>query len=133
MKYLLAIAGLYGAVAVAMGAFTAHGLEKVLQKNGLDATDIAQRIEWATTATQYLMVHAAALLGLIAVAWFASPAKLMVAASALMALGTCVFCGSLFALAFTGNSLFARIAPWGGTSLIAAWLLIAIGGWMSAK
>jgi uncharacterized membrane protein YgdD (TMEM256/DUF423 family) len=130
MKFFITIAGLSGAASVGLGAFAAHGLEKVLLKNGLDPADIPQRLEWAATATQYLLVHAAALLAAIAIANTVGPSKILTLATGLIALGTFLFSGSLYALAFTGNSFFARVAPWGGSTLILAWLLIAVSGWV---
>lgn len=128
MKYFVAVAGLMGMLAVAAGAFTAHGLSTILENGGVDVETVPQRVEWAVTATDYLLIHCVGLLGCAAVAIHFPDVKMLRGACCLLLLGTLLFSGSLFCLAMTGNSVFARIAPWGGTTLMVAWLLVAIGG-----
>jgi len=108
----LAAGFLLGFLAVAAGAFGAHGLAAVLDPPALET--------WETGA-RYQMYHALALVavGLAAArwptTWWSGPALLFIA-------GTVVFSGSLYFLALTGAGWLAAIAPLGGASLLAAWV-----------
>ena len=106
------IAGaLLAAAGVALGAFAAHGL-----RGALDQT----RLGWWQTAVQYQMLHA---VGLIAIGAAKLP-RLGVPA-ALLAIGTLIFSGTLYAMALTGARWLGMITPVGGTLMIAGWLLLA--------
>ena len=64
-RTFLVLAAVFGFLAVALGAFGAHGLERMLA----EAEDGARRMQWWTTAAHYHLTHAIAL-GLVA--WAAS-------------------------------------------------------------
>ena len=130
MKYFISLAGLLGLLAVAGGAFTSHGLDSILMKSGVPSESIPQRLEWATTAMDYLLIHSVALLACSLAAVQFPDAKAWRASCLLFLLGMLLFSGSLFALSWTGSSLFARTAPWGGTTLILGWLFVALSGLM---
>ena len=51
------MAGVHGFLAVALGAFGAHGLRASLA----EVEDGARRLEWWSTAAQYHLVHALAI------------------------------------------------------------------------
>lgn len=106
------LAGVLGAVGVAMGAFGAHGL----QGRGFDASDIAV---W-NTAARYQLVHALALLGVAA-----HPRKPALIGW-LFTIGTLVFSGSLYALVLTQIKLLGAITPLGGLCFIAGWALLVV-------
>ena len=104
------------ALAVAAGAFGAHGLEKRVS---------AEALEWWNTAARYHAWHA---LGLFAVAWIsqwsARPSRVALAAWGLC-IGLVLFCGSLYLMALTGHRWLGAITPLGGTAWIVAWVVLA--------
>lgn len=111
---------LLGGIAVAAGAFGAHGLKATLTATG-------QAENWET-ACRYAMFHA---LALVAVGLFASSARpaaggLVTAAACCFLLGTLVFSGCLAALALSGLKILGAIVPVGGLLLIVGWTLFAV-------
>jgi uncharacterized membrane protein YgdD (TMEM256/DUF423 family) len=106
-----------GFATVALGAFGAHALRGLV--------DEAQLANWRT-ATDYLGLHALAILacGL----WsLHRPGERWVhwAAAALLA-GVSVFSGSLFALVLTGQRGLGMITPIGGLLLLIGWCMLVI-------
>lgn len=110
---LQALAGLYGLCAVGLGAFAAHGLKSRLDDYALDIM---------STATQYAMVHAVALLAL-SFAPLDSQTRL---AGWGFGIGVALFSGSLYALALSGQRWLGAITPLGGLFLLAAWLYLLL-------
>lgn len=113
-RILVFLAGLAGALGVALAAAAAH-----LGGAGLD------------TAATFLIIHAAALVGVAALvsrgdAPASTGARVALGGGFLMVLGLALFCGDLAARAFLDDRLFPMAAPIGGTLLIAAWALIAL-------
>jgi uncharacterized membrane protein YgdD (TMEM256/DUF423 family) len=111
-SFPLAIASVLGALAVAMGAFGAHGLKPKLLE--LDTLEV-----WKT-AVAYQMWHAL-LLALIASSPQLSPKNIL--ASCLIS-GILFFSGSLYWLALGGPSWLGPITPIGGLLLIVSWILL---------
>lgn len=105
------------ALAVALGAFGAHGL-----KNRLDAYSMGVYEK----AVFYHFVHA---LGILVIVALTRANALSVSSQtkvcALLAVGIVVFSGSLYALAITGIRALGAITPIGGLAFIAGWLLLA--------
>jgi uncharacterized membrane protein YgdD (TMEM256/DUF423 family) len=106
-------------VAVAAGAFGAHGLKARLDPDLLGVFE---------TGVRYQMYHA---LGLIAVAWaFARwPTTTVAAAGWLFVVGTVLFSGSLYGLSLSGMRWLGAIAPLGGLAFIAGWAALAWSAW----
>ncbi len=104
------------ALAVAAGAFGAHGLAERLH---------ADALEWWHTAARYHAWHA---LGLFAVSWIgdwsARPRRVAVAGWCLC-IGLVLFSGSLYLMALTGHRWLGAITPLGGTAWIVAWVVLA--------
>jgi uncharacterized membrane protein YgdD (TMEM256/DUF423 family) len=50
-----------------------------------------------------------------------------------IAVGACFFCADLAARHFLGSALFPMSAPFGGTAIIAGWLIVAVGGFLSPR
>jgi len=102
------------AVAVALGAFGAHGL-----KNHLDAYLMGV---WEK-AVLYHSIHAFGLL-VIGLAARSGAANGVAANRAgwLLLVGIVLFSGSLYALALTRVTLLGAITPFGGIAFIAGWL-----------
>jgi uncharacterized membrane protein YgdD (TMEM256/DUF423 family) len=44
-----------------------------------------------------------------------------------------VFCGSIYVTKLGGPASFGEIAPIGGTSIMAAWLLVALGALLTKR
>lgn len=114
------IAGAMGATGVAAGAWAAHGL-----------ADQPIARDWAVTASNYQMLHAAALLGVVSASRAPisrAAVRSLTAARWLFAFGVVLFCGTLYALALGIGAPFAGSAPIGGSSLIVGWLAVGFAG-----
>ncbi len=113
------LGALSGFIAVALGAFAAHGLKSRL------APDMLAIFE---TGVRYQLYHAFAL---IAVAWalHAGGQTAARAAGWCFVAGTLVFSGSLYALALSGLRWLGAITPLGGLAFLAGWLLLAWSFW----
>lgn len=105
------------ALAVAMGAFGAHGL-----RNRLDAYSMSVYEK----AVFYHFVHA---LGILLIALLARTSAITPAgqtrAAWLLLIGILVFSGSLYALAISGARILGAVTPIGGLAFIAGWLVLA--------
>jgi uncharacterized membrane protein YgdD (TMEM256/DUF423 family) len=106
------IAAVIGFLAVALGAFGAHGLKDLFEQNGLGAN-------WVT-ASQYHLVHAVVLLAISRSDSFSRLAWWLFTA------GIALFSGSLYILAATGTHWLGAITPSGGVALLAGWLVLAL-------
>ena len=105
-------AGLFGAAAVALGAYAAHGLSGHEQ-------------ELAEKASHFALLHA---LALLALSQGARPlCRMTKAAGSFFILGVLLFCGALTLLGLTPAAA-APVAPFGGSSFILGWLLLALSG-----
>jgi uncharacterized membrane protein YgdD (TMEM256/DUF423 family) len=107
------ISGISGALAVACGAFGAHGLKARVEPELLDI--------WQTAA-HYHLLHAIVLLALTA-----SPQPPTLG-TWLILVGTIIFSGSLYTLVLTDTRWLGAITPIGGVCLILGWLTIAYYG-----
>lgn len=112
---LVAAGALVLAAAVAAGAVAAHAAGRAPHP---DAARLLQ------TAVLYQLVHGLALVVAGVLARFGAT-RWLVAAAAAFGAGLLAFCGSLYWLAFT-NVPAGIVAPLGGSSLIAGWILLAL-------
>ncbi|WP_223068500.1 DUF423 domain-containing protein [Paenibacillus caui] len=117
-KYI-AIGAFMCMLAVAIGAFGAHGLKPVIGETALKTYE---------TGVQYHMFHALGLLivALLANVWGES-SRLLLGARLLLA-GIILFSGSLYLLSITGVKALGIITPFGGIAFIAGWIMIALAG-----
>ena len=117
----LRMAAIFGLLAVALGAFGAHGLKSHWEST-LAAAEVAYRIDVWKTASHYHLAHAIVLLVLT----FAFPGARQASASwwSFVA-GISIFSGSLYALCLTGLKWLGAITPIGGVLLMLGWLLLA--------
>lgn len=124
-RVAVTLAGASGFLAVALGAFGAHGLKARLAS----APDGAERLAWWSTAAQYHLVHA---LALLAVAWLAGKTRGPVATVALVGFtaGTVLFSGSLYAMTLTGVRALGAVTPLGGLAFLVGWAAVA---WLGLK
>lgn len=113
------LGSLSGLLAVALGAFAAHGLKARLTPDLLAVFE---------TGVRYQMYHAFALL---AVAWAQTrwPGAVLTAGGWLFVGGTVVFSGSLYALSLSGVRWLGAITPFGGFALLGGWLCLAWAAW----
>jgi uncharacterized membrane protein YgdD (TMEM256/DUF423 family) len=117
MNVWLLIAAANGFLAVAAGAFGAHGFQGRLDAHALGMFE---------TGARYQMYHALAI-GLAAVAPRNRLAQL---ACALFLAGVVLFSGSLYLLALTGVRALGFITPLGGIAFLAGWAALA---WSAAR
>jgi uncharacterized membrane protein YgdD (TMEM256/DUF423 family) len=104
----LRIAAVFGFLAVACGAFGAHGLKATFEANGTGEI-------WKTAAL-YHAVHAVVLLVL------AQRSVVPRVSVLLFAAGIAIFSGSLYLLAITNVKWLGAITPLGGLALMGGWL-----------
>jgi uncharacterized membrane protein YgdD (TMEM256/DUF423 family) len=111
-----------GGIAVAAGAFGAHGLRETLAATG-------QSANWET-ACRYAIYHALALLATGLLAHIPSPPSPAVTRTiaACFCVGTLVFSGCLAALALSGIKVLGAIVPIGGGLMLVGWALLAYAG-----
>ncbi len=119
-RWWLLIASIAGFLGVAGGAFGAHALKARISE---------QMLANFNTGTQYLMVHAVALLVVGVLAGRENVGDLS-AVGWCFTIGMLIFTGSLWVMALTGQRWLGAITPFGGTSLIIGWLAFA---WAAAK
>ena len=113
------IGAILGFLGVALGAFAAHGLKESIS---------SEMLEIFQTGVRYHLVHAVALFALGLGIDRLTP-RLARAAGWLFVGGVVVFSGSLYVLAITGVRWLGAITPFGGTALLAGWVLVAISAW----
>lgn len=118
-KTILMTASILLALAVALGAFGAHGLKSQL------STDMLQTYK---TGVEYHFYHALGLLliGILAVSF---PSELIKWSAICLVAGIVLFSGSLYALAVSGIKWLGAITPIGGLSFIAGWVLLFLAVW----
>ncbi len=114
-KIALILGSIMAFLAVAIGAFGAHGLQSLLVAN--------ERTDTFETAVKYHMYHALALLitGLLIPHY---PTKLLSYSIWLFATGILIFSGSLYALSLTNIRVLGAITPIGGLCFLVAWALL---------
>ena len=118
-RFFFVTACLFGFLAVALGAFGAHGL-----KAYLDA-DLLVTFE---TGVRYQMYHSFALLA-VALAYTKWPGKGLIISGWMFIVGIVLFSGSLFVLSLSGVRSLGMITPFGGLALLAGWLTMAWSVW----
>ncbi|MEO0466423.1 MAG: DUF423 domain-containing protein [Pseudomonadota bacterium] len=113
MNIIAGCAAIVGGVAVALGAFGAHGLA---------AHFTSESKGWWDTATFYLLTHAVAALALSLAGRIGG---LNWASVALLG-GAILFAGTLYAMALGAPRWFGAITPIGGAAMILGWGLAAV-------
>lgn len=118
MKTTLITGITFAGLAVAIGAFGAHGLKEILLENN--------RQETFELAVKYQFYHAFALLVTgVLMNYFAST-KLKYAAFS-FGLGILFFSGSLYVLSLTGMTVLGAVTPIGGVFFLTGWILLLLG------
>ena len=111
---IVALGAVNAALAVAAGAFAAHGLRERLEPRALEVFE---------TGARYHLIHAVAMVlcGVLA----------MRAQGWVFQAGIVLFSGSLYVLALTGVKGLGAVTPFGGLAFIVAWLWLAFAAWRS--
>jgi len=116
MKSILTIAAISGLLAVALGAFGAHGLKAIITPEMLDVYK---------TGVQYQFYHTFALLA-VGILMNFNQSKALKWSATLFVIGMILFSGSLYVLAISGVKALGMITPFGGITWIAAWFLLIV-------
>lgn len=111
-KALLVAAALSAAMAVAAGAFGAHGASS------------PKAAEWLRTGGEYQLIHGVAVMVLALTGRFVRQGWVMIA-------GALIFAATLYGMAVGGPRWLGAITPIGGTLLICGWMLIAVAAFRS--
>ena len=116
MKIFIILGAINGFLAVALGAFGAHGLEGKISDHYLNV--------WQK-AVQYQMFHAGGLL-VIGLLGLKISGSMINWSGWLMFIGILLFSGSLYILAVSGIKVLGAITPLGGVAFLVAWVLMII-------
>ena len=117
-KKILITASVFGVISVLLGAFAAHGLEKVLDRDAIDSFQVGVR---------YQMYHAILLLFIGSTSYISQKSKRILFYVILS--GIILFSGSVYGLATNDLSSFdfgqiAFLTPIGGLLLIISWIVL---------
>jgi uncharacterized membrane protein YgdD (TMEM256/DUF423 family) len=107
-RHIFILASTLGFLSVALGAFGAHALKDLLERNN--------RVETFELAVQYQFFHSLVLL-FIGIQPLQRPGLTAI----LFLLGITLFSGSLYFLAITNSTALVMITPLGGVALLAGW------------
>jgi len=117
IKIFLAIAACSGFLAVALGAFGAHGLRNKLDQSLMSAYE---------TGVQYHFYHTFAILAIALLIRELGEKTLLVFSGYAFLIGILLFSGSLYAMALGGPRWLGPITPLGGLAFLIAWLLMLV-------
>lgn len=109
---VLKIASIFGFLAVAIGAFGAHGLEDLLEENN--------RVATFETAVRYHFYHTLVLV-FVSILMNKSKTKYLAYSVYLFSLGILVFSGSLYVLSLTNITILGAVTPLGGLCFLGGW------------
>lgn len=126
-RFYLIVTAISGLLSVALGAFGAHGLKKLLSNEMLAVYQ---------TGVQYQFIHTLVLLALV-IFILIFPAKqgvvrLLKVSANLMLAGIVLFSGSLYAMAFMSAAgelppaWLGPVTPMGGLAFILGWFFLAV-------
>ncbi len=122
-------------LALGLGAWAAHGLEKTIaaQYDGKTKDVAGQTIPAVTkyvgdfkTAADYQLGQGLGLI-LIGILCRQNPSRVLRVAEVCLLLGTVLFSGSLYVLVLTGVTKWGAVTPIGGLLLMVGWGLVAYG------
>lgn len=111
-RSFLVVAGLFGLLGVALGAFGAHALQRRVTP---------ERRGTFETGVRYLIYHAFALVAVVAIRTWGTDSTASAVAGITFILGTLLFSGSLFVLVLTDQPRWGAVTPVGGAVLLIGW------------
>ena len=123
INLIIAFGAFNAFIAVAAGAFAAHGLRDILS---------AEYLTTFRTAADYQMMHGIGLI-LIGLMNKQNTNRCNIAAAVLMLAGIILFSGSLYLLTLTGTRWLGIITPFGGICFLIAWLILGFNYLLSKK
>ena len=114
INLIIAFGAFNAFIAVAAGAFAAHGLKDILSIEYLNTF---------RTAADYQMMHGIGLI-LIGILNKQDANRSNIVAAVFMFVGIILFSGSLYLLTLTGIKWLGIITPFGGLCFLIAWLTL---------
>lgn len=118
IKMFLAIASFMMALAIALGAFGAHGLKSILDEYMLKVYNTGIQYHFYNTLGLFIATFIYAL---------KPQSKKIYVSLWLILIGMIIFSFSLYALTILNMPILGAITPIGGTLLIIAWLTLTYG------
>ena len=122
-RIFLGFSGIFGATGVLAGAYGAHALSRQISPSLFSVFQ---------TAVLYQLIHALALLGIVALLSQSLRSKILLISASLMVMGTVLFSGSLYLLTLSSWRV-GLITPLGGILLISAWIMLLIAAFTHKK
>ncbi len=127
-RSLAVLASILGFIGVALGAFGAHAVKKLLQ----NAPEAVARLGWWDTASKYHLIHA------LAVAFTAVLAAKVEGvaprlAGWLFTAGIVLFSGSLYLMTLSNLKVLGAVTPLGGLLLLTGWALVGVSALKLSK
>ncbi|WP_295625463.1 DUF423 domain-containing protein [uncultured Nitrosomonas sp.] len=119
-KTFLILGSLNTLLCIALGAFGAHGLKRILSADMLSVYH---------TGVQYHFYHAFGIIVIGLLLLHFPKSRLMPISGWLMMVGIVLFSFSLYVLSLTGMRGLGMITPFGGVSFLTAWALVAYAIW----
>jgi len=113
-KTFLLLGSVFGFFGVALGAFGAHGLKKII------APEMLLIFE---TGIRYQVYHTFAI---FIVAQLVEKYPTLGYLGRLFGVGIILFSGSLYVLALTGMTMFGAVTPFGGICFLAGWIVLGV-------
>ena len=111
-RTFLVLAGLFGFIGVAAGAFGAHALARRIP---------VERQVTFETAVRYQLWHTFAIFAVVVLRTIGPDATSETVAGWAFVAGVVLFCGSLHAVALTGVRRWGAVTPFGGLALLVGW------------
>lgn len=132
-RFWTVVAAILAGLAVGLGAFAAHTLDKTFAEKYAGQTRVVagetvplarKFLQDFKTGAEYQMFHALGLLG-VAVLVAQRPSRRARAAGWCFVLGCVLFSGSLYTLTLTGVTRWGAVTPIGGVFFLIGWALLA--------
>ncbi|RAP31197.1 DUF423 domain-containing protein [Brevibacillus laterosporus] len=117
LKRYVTAGAILALLGVALGAFGAHVLEKMLDAKGLATFE---------TGVRYQMYHALGLLFVGLLGNQLGESKMLKWAGNFLLAGILIFSGSLYLLCATGVKMLGAITPIGGVCFLLGWLFVVL-------
>ena len=130
----LVLGAMFGGLSVGLGAFAAHGLDKVFVEKYAGQTRVVagetvplskKFLGDFKTGADYQMSHSLALIAVGLLAQRRASVRLVIAGAA-FTVGIVMFSGSLYILTLTGVTKWGMVTPLGGVAFLVGWFALAL-------